>query len=134
MMRWLTTLLISGWISVGLLPAVATADPSGQVFSGKTAQHRKLKLKVWGSRVKLLGFAIELHCGGGYTLVDMESGFEASVMRHGKFAETQYGNTDTVKFRGRVKGGHAIGTVKVTDRLGKFHCASPTVKFHVRRR
>jgi hypothetical protein len=133
-MRWLTALLISGAIGIGLVPAVATADPSGQVFEGKTSQHRKLRVKVWGSRIKLVGFAIKLHCRGGYTLIDMESGFEPSVLHGGKFNETQYGHTDTVKFRGRVKGRHLTGTVKVKDRLGKYRCASPTVKFNLHRR
>jgi hypothetical protein len=79
--------------------------------------------------MKLLNLSGGLKCRDGSVLVDQESAFRLSGLRHGNFHEAQYGFTDTVSMAGRVHGSKATGTLKVTDRQGKVGCASPTLKF-----
>jgi hypothetical protein len=122
-------LLASSCLAVGLLTGSALAGVRTITYKGKTAQHRKVALKVGRGQVVLRSFSIELKCRDGSTLIDTESGFEPSPLRAGRFKDVQVGSTDTVRFAGRVKGAKATGALKVTDMVDKVHCASPTVKF-----
>lgn len=122
-------LLASSFLALALLAAGALAAARTQTYTGKTAQHRKVALKVGRTQVVLGSFSIELKCRDGSTLVDSESGFEPSALRGGRFKDVQVGSTDTVHIAGRVKGAKATGTLKVTDQVGKVRCTSPTVKF-----
>jgi hypothetical protein len=115
--------------------AFALAGSHGETkYVGKTKQHRTIRLRANAKHVRMQGFAIQLHCRNGSVLIDQESGFEPSPLRHGKFNDKQFGSTDTVIYKGRVRRGKITGTLKVRDRLGKVRCSSPTVKFTARRR
>jgi hypothetical protein len=115
--------------------ASAMAAAGGQTrYVGKTKQHRSIRLQANAKQVRMQSFTIELHCRDGSSLVDQESGFEPSALRGGKFSDTQYGSTDTVKFKGKVRGSKITGTLKVKDKVGKVKCVSPTVKFTARAR
>lgn len=131
-MRSLTAFFTATCLLVVSLAGSAVADSATGTYKGKTAQHRKVTLKVSAKQVKLMNFSIELKCRDGSILVDAESGFEPSALRGGKFKDTQFGSTDTVRFAGKVKGTKATGTLKVTDKVGKVRCTSPNVKFTAR--
>lgn len=115
--------------------AFALAAPQKETkYVGKTKQHRTIRLKANAKHVRMQSFAIELKCRDGSILVDQESGFEPSALKGGKFNDTQYGSTDTVTYKGKVKGKKITGTLKVRDKVGKVKCSSPTVKFTAKAR
>jgi hypothetical protein len=115
--------------------AFALAASNGETkYVGKTKQHRNIRLKANDQHLRLQSFSIELHCRDGSVLVDQESGFEPTAIRGGKFNDKQFGSTDTIIYKGKVRGAKVTGTVKVRDRLGKVRCSSPTVKFTARAR
>lgn len=128
-MRRIAALLTLSCLAVGGVVSSAYASPHSTAYSGKTNQHRAIRLKVSGNRLELKSFTIQLHCRDGSVLVDQESGFQPSALRGNRFKEAQFGSTDTVRMAGHVKAAKVIGTLKVTDKLGKVRCTSPTVKF-----
>lgn len=99
-------------------------------LSGKTGQGRNITLRAKEGTIDLLRFTIRLRCRDGSILIDEESGFEPVRLRaNGSFRSTQVGSTDEVTFRGRLRGNHVRGTVRVTDRVGRYRCHSGLVKF-----
>lgn len=134
-MRRIAACLILTCSAMAISAAFAlAASQSESKYVGKTKQHRTIRLKANAKHVRLQSFAIELHCRDGSVLVDQESGFEPTALKRGKFNDKQYGSTDTVIYKGKVRGRKITGTVKVRDRLGKVKCSSPTVKFTAKRR
>ena len=134
-MRRIAACLILTCSAMAVSAAFALAATGGQTkYVGKTKQHRKIHLAASSTHLRLQSFSIELHCRDGSVLVDQESGFEPTAIRGGKFDDKQFGSTDTVVYKGKVRGAKVTGTVKVRDRLGKVRCSSPTVKFTARAR
>ena len=133
-MRRTVMLLTLSCLVLGASAGGAFAAAKAGTYAGKTAQKRAVRLKVSATQVKLMNFTIELKCGDGSSLVDVESDFEPSALRGGKFKDVQFGSTDTVRFSGKVAGSKATGTLKVTDKVGKVSCHSPTVKFTAHRK
>lgn len=134
-MRRIAACLILTCFAMAIPGAFALAASNGGTrYVGKTKQHRTIRVLANARQARLQNFAIELHCRDGSILVDQESGFEPSAIRHGQFRDTQYGSTDTVIYKGRVRGAKVTGTVKVRDRVGKIRCSSPTVKFTAHRK
>lgn len=111
------------------------AGHAGHVARGHTGQGRAIRMKVMPGQIKLQSFSIELHCSGGYVLVDAESGFEPTSVSHGgHLRDHQWGSTDEVLLRGHLKGHTVRGQIRVRDRLGKHRCSSPWVKFTAKER
>ena len=133
-MRRFAACLIVSFVATAIPGGLALAASNGRAnYVGKTTQHKKIRVRANSKRLWLKSFAIKLNCRDGSTLVDQESGFEPSPLRHGQFKDTQYGSTDTVVYSGRVRGSKVTGILRVRDRVGKVRCASPKVKFTARR-
>jgi hypothetical protein len=109
--------------------AGAAAD-GGELARGRTAQGRHIRVMLFADRITIQNFSIELHCSGGYTLVDSESNFLSSVAnRKGRIHDVQVGSTDEVLIRGHLADHKVSGQIRVRDRLGKHRCSSPWVSF-----
>ena len=116
--------------SVTICAEAAAADNEGKLARGKTGQGRSIRFKVFPNRVTIKGFSIELHCSGGYTLIDLESNFLPShTGRKGRIHDAQVGSTDEILIRGHLRGDKVNGRIRVRDRLGKHRCSSPWVPF-----
>ena len=97
---------------------------------GRTGQGRSIRVKVFSDRIKIQSFSIELHCSGGYILVDQESNFlPSTVSREGRIHDAQVGTTDEILIRGHLSAHKVSGRIRVRDRLGKHRCSSPWVRF-----
>ncbi len=127
--------------AVALLCAVAVLEPvaapaakgNSRLALGKTAQHRGVGMRLQAGRMRLLDFNAVLQCHDGSELVVEEGGFlPIRVGRGGKFADVQYGHTDTVRLRGRVGKRVVRGRIRVKDRWGKTPCDSRWFKFTAR--
>jgi hypothetical protein len=119
--------LASAMIASG---AIAAGGGGGKVARGHTGQGRSIRVIVSQHHIRLRGFSIQLHCSGGYVLIDQESNFLPSAVDHkGRFHDTQVGSTDEILIRGHLRGDKVTGRVRVRDRLGKHKCSSPWVKF-----
>jgi hypothetical protein len=119
--------------SVAMSTEALGAGQGARVATGKTAQHRTISVKVTPNAIRLVGFSIELHCSGGYTLVDQESNFLPSALsRTGRVHDAQVGTTDEILIRGHLTGRTFGGRIRVRDRLGKHRCSSPWVRFSVK--
>lgn len=109
----------------------ASAAPQPGPLTGKTRQGRSIRLKLKPGRVEIRRFTIETHCRDGSLLIIEESGFEPTRLgKGGRVRDYQYGNTDKVWIRGRLKGHQLRGTVRVTDREAGIKCNSGWVRFH----
>lgn len=121
-------------LSFVTVDAVAAANASARgTLKGRTAQGYGIRVAMQGGNsFKLLGFKADLECRDGTALQLEEGGFLPSRVRpNGTFHEVQYGNTDTVFIRGRVKDGAIRGRLRLTDRYGKGNpCKSRWIKFH----
>ncbi len=130
-------LFLSGALVCGLLAMSATASAESaeaRMFTGKTAQRHKLKAAVTGRKMKVLRFKASLKCRDGSTLILTESGFLPTRLRGGSFKDVQYGRTDTVRFRGRLKGRKLRGKLRVIDKTKKLKCKSRWISFSAKRR
>ena len=112
----------------------ALAKGKGQankrVAVGHTAQGRTVRVRVGSQSLKVLHFSAKLKCRDGSVLVDKESGFQLTPLKHGgHFDDRQFGSTDTVRFRGHVAGNWVRGRARVSDRWGKVRCDSKWFKF-----
>lgn len=117
---------------------VVSAAPK-RVYKGKTAQKRAIKLTVRGNKLDMKRFKARLRCKNGTALILDESGFVPTPLRKGdRFKDRQRGKTDTVFFKGRVRGRVVRGQLRVVDRLGKgkrsTRCASRWIGFRARLR
>lgn len=132
-------LMLSSALTCGLLLAPLATDAGAAkrgVLKGRTAQGYKITLKMQGEKAfKLLAFNADLDCRDGTELLLEEGGFLTTALRgNGSFKDVQYGDTDTVWFRGRVTDSAVHGRVRLKDRYGKKNpCTSRWISFHVRR-
>jgi hypothetical protein len=118
------------WASVTVSAGATAADNDGNLARGRTGQGRSIRMKVFPDRVQLQSFSIELHCAGGYVLVDQESNFlPSTVSRNGHIHDAQVGTTDEILLRGHMSAHEVSGRIRVRDRLGKYRCSSPWVRF-----
>jgi hypothetical protein len=100
-------LMLSSVLTCGLLLAPLAAEAGAAkrgMLKGRTAQGHKITLKMQGGKAfKLLSFNADLDCRDGTELLLEEGGFLSTPLRpNGSFKDVQYGDTDTVWFRGRV--------------------------------
>jgi hypothetical protein len=115
-----------------LVASAAPTEPRGK-FQGKTGQGRHVAMRVGRGHLDMLRFTIQLRCRDGSLLVDEESDFEPTALRHGgSFRDVQVGSTDEVWFRGQVDSRRIHGRVRVTDRIGQVRCNSRWVSFNAR--
>jgi hypothetical protein len=128
-------LLVVGLAVCSLIAAEAASGESSRgLMKGRTAQGRAIHLAQRGKRVKIRHFSIQLRCSDGSVLVDLESGFVPTrVGRNGRVHDHQFGSTDEVWVRGRLRGRRLRGTVRVRDRWGSARCDSRWVRFHATR-
>lgn len=109
--------------AVGIAPAAAGGE-SRTLMRGTTGQKRPVKLAVRRDSIDLLRFVAKLRCRDGSVLIVHESGFEPTPLHGKRFRDHQVGNTDDVRFRGRVQGNRIRGKIRVRDRSGKVRCDS----------
>ena len=119
-----------------VVPAAAPAAGErgkAKLARGKSSQKRGIAAKIYGQRLRMLDFNAVLKCRDGSKLIVEEGGFLPTKLRSdGRFSDVQYGNTDTVRLRGRV-GKHMVsGRLRVQDRWGKTPCDSRWFKFKAR--
>ncbi len=128
--------MVGGLVACSLLAVGIAAPADGakrSTLKGKTKQGFRIKMAVKNSSVKLLHFKVDLRCRDGSVLQVTESGFLKTPVRKGKFRDVQYGSTDTVYLRGKVRGGRAGGRLRVKDRLGNgVRCHSKWIKFNAK--
>lgn len=128
-------LAICGLMGVELTSLAGAAGRT--VHRGKTTQGYPMTLRMQGEKsFTLLRFKADLKCRDGSELQLDESGFLPTRLRgNGSFRDTQYGKTDTVRFRGKVTDGAVKGRVRLEDRLGKkrIRCSSKWIGFTVKR-
>lgn len=120
---------------LALIPSQGSASGARHVYRGKTAQKLKLQLSVSSGEITLIRFKVTMLCRDGSLLHGDLSDFEGSALTHsGGFADTQYGPTDSVHWKGRLRGRKVSGSLRVTDRLsGGVRCDSGLVGFSARR-
>jgi hypothetical protein len=132
----LTTALL---IAMGAIALLATQAPAQSarpaLYRGKSNQGRPIQFSTSQNQITLIRFKVKMLCRDGSLLFGDASDFEASALRaNGAFADVQYGNTDTVSFKGRLKGGKLKGTLRVKDRLKSgVRCDSQPVSFTAKR-
>jgi hypothetical protein len=128
-------LAVCGLVGVELSSFAEAAGRS--VHRGKTAQGYPLRLAMQGEQsLTLLRFKADLNCRDGSVLQLEESGFLPTRIRgNGSFRDTQFGKTDTVRFRGKVTAAAVRGQVRLEDRFGskRIRCSSKWIKFNVKR-
>lgn len=127
--------IVTGAIACGVIAtgSVAMADSaSARLFKGKTAQGKRIKLQVKERTFRIHVFDIELRCRDRSSLLIEEGGFLwTKVQPNGRFRDSQFGETDSVYFRGRLGERRIRGQVRVTDKekRGPF-CASKWIAFN----
>ena len=129
-------LMLSSVLACSFVMAdVAGVDATSRgLLKGRTAQGYRIKLVMKGEeKLELLRFKADLSCRDGTILQLEESNFLPTSIHNRKFHEVQYGSSDTVYIRGRVKGGSVRGQLRLTDRWGKGNpCKSRWIAFHAR--
>jgi hypothetical protein len=125
----LSSVLVLGLVSADL--AAASSSARGKL-RGRTAQGYPISVAMGSGSIRLLTFKADLECRDGTSLQLEEGGFLPSPLRgNGSVSEAQYGNTDTVYIRARVRGDSVRGRLRLTDRYGKGNpCKSHWIKFH----
>lgn len=114
------------------IDAAAAKPAKKNTIKGKTSQGRVIRLARNRHGVQLKRFKIKLRCRDGSILIDDESGFLTTPLRHGKLRDHQVGSTDDVWLRAQLKGRVVRGKIRVRDRVGKVRCDSHWVRFHAR--
>lgn len=108
-----------------------SAAPQPGPLKGRTGQGRAIHLQLKDDTVRIKTFTIEARCRDGSYLIIEEGGFLPTPLRKGgRIHDYQYGNTDKVWIRGRLRGRQLRGTIRVTDRWGAVKCNSGWVRFH----
>ncbi len=128
-------------IAIGALALLAAQSQAAHrsskpvPYRGKTDQSRPIRFATSKTRITLIRFKVKMLCRDGSLLFGDASEFQASALRaNGAFADTQHGTTDTVAFKGRLKGGGLKGTLRVKDRLKSgVRCDSGPVSFTAKR-
>lgn len=135
--RLITTLLIAiGAIAPFPTQTQAAHRPAKPaLYRGKSAQGRPIQIATSPGQITLVRFKVKMLCRDGSLLFGDASDFQASALRaNGAFADTQYGASDVVGFKGRVKGKKISGTLRVKDRLQSgVRCDSQPVSFTAKR-
>lgn len=128
----LSAVLACGAVAVGGMAAEAAPK---KTFKGKTAQKRPVKIALRGGKVDIIHFKARLKCRNGDILILDERGFlPTPVKGNGKFRDKQFGKTDTVLLRGRLRGRVVRGKLRVFDKLrGGLRCKSNWIKFKAKR-
>jgi hypothetical protein len=132
-------LLVSGAIACSLLAgdAIAMADAAAaRMLKGRTAQGYPIKVMAHKGKLKLLRFEADLRCRDGSTLTLIESGFLwTSAKRNGDFRDAQFGDTDSVYFRGRMSERRIRGRLRLVDKAHRSpRCNSRWISFNSARR
>ncbi len=120
-------------LSALMLDGLASARGQRTQLRGHTSQGHQIKLAVRSRSVVIKHLKARLHCRGGAVLIDDESGFLPTPVRHGRISDKQFGSTDEVTIRGRLSGRRLHGKVRVRDRLGRARCDSGWVRFAAKR-
>lgn len=126
-----TALLIA--ISASALLAAQSPGQSAKpaLYRGKSSQARPIQISTSQNQITLVRFKVKMLCRDGSLLFGDASDFQASALRaNGAFADVQYGNTDTVSFKGKVKKNQVKGILRVKDKLKSgVRCDSQPVSF-----
>lgn len=130
----LVRLVVGGALALGLLAADASAlvdSAEARMFKGKTAQGHRIKVAVKEGTFRIHAFDIELKCRDGSWLLLEEGGFLWTKPKpNGSFRDSQFGDTDSVYFRGRVSERRIRGQLRVTDKEKRGPmCASRWITF-----
>jgi hypothetical protein len=127
----ISSIVVCGFVMANL--GVAADAASRGTAKGRTGQGYPIRIAMQGaSSFRIIGFKADLICRDGTQLQLDEGGFLPTDVRpNGTFHEMQYGDTDRVYIRGRVKNGKVKGRVRLTDRWGKGNpCKSRWIRFH----
>jgi hypothetical protein len=130
--RLLLACLAAALLAAVLCASLASAAAKGKAstYRGKTAQGKPIKLTGSATSLTLASFQIRMLCHDGSLYFASVSGFEPTPVRGGRFADTQYGKSDTVTWDGKASAGKVSGRVEVEDRLPSgVHCVSGPVRF-----
>ena len=132
----LVRLIVGGAIAFGLIASEAgalTDSASARMYKGKTAQGERMKVFVKDRTFRIHRFDIELKCRDGSWLLLEEGGFLwTKVKPNGSFRDAQFGETDSVYFRGRMTKKGIRGRLRVTDKEKRGpKCASRWIAFNV---
>lgn len=105
------------------------------VYRGKSSQGKPIQIAASKTQLTLIRFKVRMLCRDGSLLFADTSDFEPSALKaNGSFSDTQHGNTDTVAFKGRLKGEKVSGTLRVKDRLKSgVRCDSQPIGFTAKR-
>ncbi len=101
------------------------------VYRGKTSQGKQIQIAASQNQITPIRFKVKMLCRDGSLLFGDASDFQASALKaNGSFSDTQYGNTDTVSWSGRLSGKQISGTLRVKGRLKSgVRCDSGVVSF-----
>lgn len=127
----ISSVVVCGFVMANL-GAIADAASRGTA-KGRTGQGYPIRIATQGvGSFRIIGFKADLVCRDGTQLQLDEGGFlPTDVHPNGTFHEMQYGDTDRVYIRGRMKGRKVTGRLRLTDRYGKRNpCKSRWIKFH----
>jgi hypothetical protein len=131
----LITFLLAALLAMAFCSSLALAAGKGKstTYRGKTVQNKAIKVKGTSTSLTLQGFQIRLLCHDGSLLFANVSGFEPTPVRGGRFADTQYGKSDVVKWDGKASPGKVAGRLEVEAKLASgMHCVSGPVRFVAR--
>jgi hypothetical protein len=135
----LRRLILGCALACGLLATQATASAASaeaRVLTGKTGQNYRIVVKADRRGLKIQRFNAKLNCRDGTLLILQESGFlRTPARRGGRFKDVQFGKTDTVRFRGRLRARSVRGKLRVNDKLNNgVRCSSRWIPFRATRR
>ncbi len=136
--RRLSTALL---IACSALALIATQSQAARhqarpaTYRGESSQGKAIQITASKSQLTLVRFKVRMLCRDGSLLFGDASDFQASPLKaNGAFSDTQYGTTDTVAYKGRLKGERITGTLRVKDRLRSgVRCDSGPVSFTAQR-
>ncbi|MGH2974235.1 MAG: hypothetical protein ACRDLL_05115 [Solirubrobacterales bacterium] len=128
-------LIVSSAVACGLLAisSAALADTAAaRMFRGKTAQSYPIKVLAKKRKLKLVHFAADLRCGDGSILTLAEDGFLwTPTGKTGSFRDSQFGDGDSVYFRGQMSGKRIRGRVRLINKeRGEPRCSSRWISFN----
>jgi uncharacterized protein YdeI (BOF family) len=105
------------------------------VYRGKTSQGKAIQIASSPKQIAPIRFKVKMLCRDGSLLFGDATDFEATPLSaSGSFSDTQYGNTDTVIWKGKVKKNQVKGTLRVKDRLQSgVRCDSGPISFTAKR-
>jgi hypothetical protein len=131
MRRWLSSPILVCLLVCALLCSAQAIAQKQAVYRGKTSQKRAIQIASSPGKIAPIRFKVKMLCRDGSLLFGDASDFEPTPLSaSGRFSDTQYGTTDTVAWKGQVKGHTLSGTLRVKDRLKSgVRCDSGPVRF-----